>query len=495
MKRSVIALPIRHLVLLFFFSSLFSGSSLADEVSAPSLPLSKLRSCDISVAKALPKKKSSYWRACIAVAKKRYYHEAPTEAIRMEAISELIDFYHRLGNISANPSDRNKEDYWRRLQSEGLARNPVSALPNTVVNLRHSLQGKHLRVVLDLQDRAIYETHENREANLLQIDFVNAKINANLEKKSYTLGRKEMKAELEPQEQKTRLSLLNIPYDRFHISQLNDPHRWVIDFQLSEIQKVENTPHDQPPLTPFPKKTVEDFNSHNQGIRKIMIDPGHGGKDPGAVGLGGYSEKEAVLDIGLRLKELLLKSLKVEVMMTRSNDVFIPLGERTKMANEANVDLFISIHANSSPHRTTRGVEIYLLGKSSDKRALRTAARENNVSEEEASQLDQNLVSIKKDLFQEYKKGESLELAHATRSSFMNRLRPSYPVVDLGVKTAPFYVLINTSMPSILAEVSFISNPAEEQRLKNRSYRQLMAESLLEGITKFIAANSNPSVF
>jgi N-acetylmuramoyl-L-alanine amidase len=488
---------IRGLFLPLFLISLFFQPLLAEEVSDSSLVIANAGSCKSSLLKAPSRKTRSHWLSCIAIKKRVYYKKSSSEAIRKEAVSDLIDLYRQLGRQSGKHSDREKEKYWKKIQSNSITErgNKIEISSNLIANLRSSFQENHLRLVLDVKNLATYETHENKESQSLQVDFSNTAISPDLEKRSFFLNKEGMKAELISGNETTELSILNVPYESFRISQLPDPNRWIIDIQLSKGKTQAPPVTGQDQAVPLPKKTLEDIRPQNQGIHKIIIDPGHGGKDPGAIGLSGYSEKEAVLDIGLRLKELLVKKLKVEVLMTRSKDVFIPLGERTRMANEANADLFISIHANSSPHRNTHGIEIYLLGQSSDKRALRTAARENNVTEEEASNLDKTLLSIKKDLSQEFKKEESLELAHATRSSFLAQLRPSYPVVDLGVKTAPFYVLMNTSMPSILAEVSFISNPAEEQRLKNKSYRQIMAESLLEGIKNFIAANSNTASF
>lgn len=485
-----------RLSLPLFLISVFFQPLLAEEASDSSLLLTKAGSCKSSLLKAPSRKKRTRWLSCIAIEKKLYYEKNSSEAVRKEAVSDLIDLYHQLGHYSGKQSDRKKENYWKKIQSNPLAEkeDKTEISSNSIANLRTSFQENHLRLVLDIKNHATYEAHENKESQSLQVDFSNTTISPDLEKRSYSLNKEGMKTELIPKNESTELSIVNVPYENFKISQLPDPNRWIIDIQLSKGKQSPPLPG-QDQAVPLPKKTLEDIHPQNQGFHKIIIDPGHGGKDPGAIGLSGYSEKEAVLDIGLRLKELLVKKLKVEVLMTRSKDVFIPLGERTRMANEANADLFISIHANSSPHRNTHGIEIYLLGQSSDRRALRTAARENNVTEEEASNLDKTLLSIKKDLSQEFKKEESLELAHATRSSFLAQLRPSYPVVDLGVKTAPFYVLMNTLMPSILAEVSFISNPAEEQRLKSKSYRQIMAESLLEGIKNFIAANSNSASF
>ncbi|MFI5304755.1 MAG: N-acetylmuramoyl-L-alanine amidase [Nitrospiria bacterium] len=497
MKHNVAAFSIFFTLSLLsvFFSILTIGYADAKSATAP--PPFNIKFCKDALEEPSRFKMRSDWLSCIGIEKKLYYQESSPEDIRIEAVSDLISLYHHLVHISGKASDQEKEDYWRKIQTESMVkrdnRGPVRT--NSIINLRNSLNGNVLRVVLDVRTRTFYETHENKEFNSLQFNFLNTNISSGLERKSFPLKRKGIKADLSTHDQNSVLSISDVPYQSFKILQLSNPNRWVIDIRLADSTAHTVSISEQETSVPIPKKTIEDVHPKNQGIHKIIIDPGHGGKDPGATGVSGYSEKEAVLDIGLRLRELLIKQLKVDVIMTRSNDVFIPLEERTKMANEANADLFISIHANSSPHRSTHGVEIYLLGQSSDKRALRTAARENNVTEEEATHMDKNLLSIKNDLFQEYKKEESLELAHITRSSFMSRLRPSYPVVDLGVKTAPFYVLINTSMPSILAEVSFISNPIEEQRLRNKSYRQIMAESLLEGIKQFMAMNSNSSFF
>ena len=153
-------------------------------------------------------------------------------------------------------------------------------------------------------------------------------------------------------------------------------------------------------------------------------------------------------------------------------------------------DLFISIHANSHPKRSTRGVEIYILGQSSDKRSLEVAARENNVSLESASHLDKTVQQILFDLGRDYKTNQSLEVADATRRSFkkvfVKQFR--YKVTDLRVKQAPFYVLLNSTMPGILAEVSYISNKEEERLLKTDRYRRAIAETLFEGLRLYIAS-------
>ncbi len=468
--------------------------------------LLKASACKTALFKSPQKKYRSRWLSCISKYQKvvkGHFSEDSTQT----AVSELIALYHQLGRYSGKKSDKAKEQYWKDFKSQltteprpgtassSAVREPEEAKSvGKILNIRTRNHGNYLRIVLDLTNPVTYETHEIKENDTLQIDFFKTAINPGLESKLLSLNSPEMKVQLlDSLPDKAELSITHSGYQSFKISQLPAPPRWIID-----LKKPADPPlatQENGALPPPFKKRVEGTLPPLFAIRKIIIDPGHGGKDPGAIGLSGFTEKEAVLDIGLRLRELLTKELKMNVIMTRSRDIFIPLEERAKIANEANADLFISIHANSSRHRTAQGVEIYLLGKASDKKALRTAARENNSTEEEATNLDKNLMNIKKDLVQEFKKEESLELAHITRSTFMTILRPSYPVVDLGVKTAPFYVLMNTAMPSILAEVSFISNPAEEMRLKSKSFRQKTADSLFEGIKKYIEANSMLTTF
>lgn len=495
---------------LSFFASEPRG---AVQLPPPELPenaqstplLLKANACKTTLFKSSQKKYRSRWLSCISKYQKVVKGNFSQDATQTAA-SELIALYHHLGRYSGKKSDKTNEQYWKDFKSQLTAQSQpgpssTSAMPEPeeaknagkILNIRTWNHGNYLRIVLDLTNPVTYETHEIKESDTLQIDFLKTAITPDLESKLLSLNNPEMKVQLASLPDKAKLSIIHSGYQSFKISELPSPRRWIIDLK---------TPADPPlaihengvPLPP-PIKRVEEALPPLFTIRKIIIDPGHGGKDPGATGLSGFTEKEAVLDIGLRLKELISKELKINVIMTRSRDIFIPLEERARIANEANADLFISIHANSSPHRTAHGVEIYLLGKASDKKALRTAARENNSTEEEATNLDKNLMNIKKDLVQEFKKEESLELAHITRSSFINILRPSYPVVDLGVKTAPFYVLMNTAMPSILAEVSFISNPAEEMRLKSKSFRQKTAESLFEGIKKYIESNSMRTTF
>jgi N-acetylmuramoyl-L-alanine amidase len=219
--------------------------------------------------------------------------------------------------------------------------------------------------------------------------------------------------------------------------------------------------------------------------RRIVIDAGHGGHDPGAIGPGGYQEKDLVLDVALRLEKLLRAELGADVVMTRATDVFIPLEERTAIANAKGADLFLSIHANSSRSRTARGIETYFLNFAKNAHAEEVAARENSISSATLKDL-QNLV---KAITLNSKIDESRDFAANIQEAMIDSLRPHYPdVQDRGVHQAPFYVLIGASMPSVLAEIAFVSNPQEERVLRTAEHRQNIAHSLAEGVRTYLTA-------
>ena len=218
-------------------------------------------------------------------------------------------------------------------------------------------------------------------------------------------------------------------------------------------------------------------------IGKIVIDPGHGGHDTGTIGPNGLLEKDLVLDVSRRLGKLLEARLGAEVVFTRRNDTFIPLETRTSIANQEQADLFVSVHANSSHDPDARGVETYYLNFTSSPEALEVAARENAASDKDIHEL-QDLV---KKIALKEKIEESREFASDVQQSLHSGLSAKTSGIrDRGVKKAPFVVLIGANMPSILAEISFISNPGDEKRLKSSDYRQRIAESLYRGISRYV---------
>jgi len=226
-------------------------------------------------------------------------------------------------------------------------------------------------------------------------------------------------------------------------------------------------------------------------IGKIVIDPGHGGHDTGTIGPNGLEEKDLVLEVGRKLGKLLESRLGAEVVYTRKDDTFIPLETRTAIANQQRADLFISIHANSSHDPAARGVETYYLNFTSSADALEVAARENAVSEKSIYEL-QDLV---KKIALKEKIEESREFAGDVQEFLHSGLSTKNPGLrNRGVKKAPFIVLIGANMPSILAEISFVSNPGDERRLETSEYRLRIAESLYKGIAKYVNGLSGVKV-
>ncbi|PJB30856.1 MAG: N-acetylmuramoyl-L-alanine amidase [Deltaproteobacteria bacterium CG_4_9_14_3_um_filter_65_9] len=213
---------------------------------------------------------------------------------------------------------------------------------------------------------------------------------------------------------------------------------------------------------------------------RVMIDPGHGGKDSGAIGPTGLKEKDVVLAIGRKIREKLSRSGEFDVRMTRDEDVFIPLEERTAMANKGRVDLFVSIHINASRNRKAGGYTTYVLSRgASNREDLELAARENGVPVRKL----QGVKFIIDDMFTGARKNESLRLAKTVNDAVVRHVSTRYPgTQSLGLKQAPFYVLVGARMTAVLVEASFISNAREEARLRDPSCLDGIADGVVEAI-------------
>jgi N-acetylmuramoyl-L-alanine amidase len=239
-----------------------------------------------------------------------------------------------------------------------------------------------------------------------------------------------------------------------------------------------------PPAIPPSVESPRIAPSHPSTTRKhrvrVMIDPGHGGKDPGAVGPTGLKEKDVVLAIGRKVREKLSRSGEFDVRMTRDGDVFIPLEERTAMANKARADLFVSLHINASTNRRAEGFSTYVLSRgASNREDLELAARENGVPVHKL----QGVKFIIDDMFTGARKNESLRLAKTVNDAVVRHVSTRYPgVQSLGLKQAPFYVLVGARMTAVLVEASFISNVREEARLRDPSCLDGIADGVVEAI-------------
>jgi N-acetylmuramoyl-L-alanine amidase len=250
----------------------------------------------------------------------------------------------------------------------------------------------------------------------------------------------------------------------------------------------------QPSTAPQPTRDGQSTLTRALGLKigRIVIDAGHGGHDTGTIGPTGLMEKDLCLDVALRLGKIIQQRLPgADVVFTRSDDTFIPLEERTNIANQAKADLFISVHANSSRNHAARGIETYYLNLKGSAEAMEVAARENATAEEGVHEL-QDLV---KKIARTEKIDESKELAEDIQDSLSKRVEKSSKAArNRGVRKAPFVVLIGADMPSILTEISFLSNPADEQLLKKPEQRQKVAEGLYQGVTSYLQSMNSVTV-
>jgi N-acetylmuramoyl-L-alanine amidase len=216
----------------------------------------------------------------------------------------------------------------------------------------------------------------------------------------------------------------------------------------------------------------------------ICIDPGHGGHDPGAIGPTGLTEKTVVLQVAKELRQLIERDMpQYRVVLTRERDIFVPLADRARMANEQQAHVFTSIHANSSPNREASGVETWYLSFAASARAKKIAARENMMSEKQLSMLE----LILRDMHETDRINQSAVLAQTTHNALAEHLAGQYSgVIPRGVEGAPFAVLHRTAMPSVLVETAFISNPQEEARLRTPQYQRALAQGILRGLRQFL---------
>lgn len=266
---------------------------------------------------------------------------------------------------------------------------------------------------------------------------------------------------------------------------LYSPYRLIVDVQAKagQVREVQREPAPRPEPAVRQARPVAAEPKY-----RVMIDPGHGGRDPGAVGVGGLKEKTVVLDVSRKLGRKLEARLPVEVLFTRTSDVFVPLPERTARANAANVNLFLSIHANASENAHAQGVETYYLNNTNDRATIRLARMENGLGPMQAVQHeDPTLSLLLSDLVQNQKVDGSIALANAIQTSLVPQVsRRHRQVRNLGVKKGPFYVLVGAHMPCVLVEVSFLTHRVQGRLLRSTDYREAIAEGIFEGVAQFI---------
>lgn len=259
--------------------------------------------------------------------------------------------------------------------------------------------------------------------------------------------------------------------DNYKTFMLRDPYRVIIDVRGNAERKA--LPQATRKKAPEPTFT-------------IMLDPGHGGKDPGAIGMGRVAEKDVVLALSKRVGRKLAARLPVKVLYTRSTDVFIPLEERIAKANAAQADVFVSVHANASANPALQGVETYYLNNTNDRATIRLASLENGLRPGGNGRSD-SLSFLLSDLIQNGKEEDSIALANHLQESIVTRVRQQYPSVrSLGVKKGPFYVLVGAHMPCVLVETAFLTHAVEGKHIARPEYQEALAEGLFLGIARFL---------
>ena len=377
----------------------------------------------------------------------------------------------------------------RQVRGTHAKASSASLVPAVIQNLRSTASPGLHRLVLDLDRRTRVKKHFIPKPNGVIAEIPNATLSKSAQTKLASGSIAKPFVITQVSSHSVAVSLPNGSFQRYHVLSLTNPPRLVVDVvpstQPSVTQPTEAADPSlpvTPPSQPVPPPT--------KSFRTIVIDPGHGGRDPGARGLRGTEEKDITLKVGLKLRDLLSRQPGVRVMMTRDRDIFVELEDRAKYANNLEADLFVSIHVNSHPQRTVKGIEIYHFGEAKDQRALEVAARENGTPLSSTGVGWEYLVA---DLLTTKKIEESLELAWTTKEAMVAHMNGHYATVDHGVKTAPFYVLRFTSMPSILAEIAYVSNPSEEGLLRTDTFVSRVAESLNDGVKAFLSAAKQPA--
>ena len=342
-------------------------------------------------------------------------------------------------------------------------------------SLRHHMHPSFTRIVIDIGNLREYVFSELLSPDRIYIDIYQVKLNPILHGKTYLVENDYLKRIRIAQKTPSTVRVvadLDFKKAFYRVWHLPDPFRIIIDIYPSKL-----------PQPPRPVKSGSSMiRQLGLGIRRVVIDPGHGGIDPGCVGKKGDQEKNIVLDVTRRLKKILESKENLEVIMTRESDIFLDPESRTVIANQKQADLFISIHANASRNRKLSGVESFYLNFSQDPSVIETAARENATSTKKISEMKEIIERI----VQNTKISESKELAEVIQNNLVKSLSQKYSnVKSLGVKGGPFWVLIGGEMPSVLLEISFLSNPTEELRLKSSQYRQRIVQGIYEGIMEY----------
>lgn len=430
----------------------------------------------------------------------------PSSSLIEEAMLEFIRINRSELNNAADA--REMEARLRKISPEtaaqALKESPATATqPASLKDVRHYTGADYTRIVLDFDREVSFKRNRLSDPDRLYFDFDNTVAFKALLDQNFQVDDGFLKQiRVGQNSYRTARVVLDLKsIENFEVFSLYHPYRIVIDVQGTRAPAVAAAPAPETPANIKPEITetveaqsapAEMAQANTSGkyslarqlglkVRRIVVDAGHGGHDPGAMH-NGLREKDITLDVAQRLHGILENEYGYEVLMTRGDDRFVALEERTAFANSHNADLFVSVHVNSSRNRKARGVETYYLNFATTPEAMEVAARENAIAEKNMGELQKLTTAIALNT----KIEESRDFAGLIQAGLIGRLQKDYSTSSLGVKQAPFYVLIGAQMPSILAEISFISNQRESELLDSPAYRQSVAEGLAQGVKKYI---------
>jgi N-acetylmuramoyl-L-alanine amidase len=373
------------------------------------------------------------------------------------------------------------------LSKKDVAKDIKSSAPSKsglvpVKDIRHWSTPNYTRVVIDLEAPVKYEHHllkpdpDLKKPRRLYLDLKNARVTAKIDRPKVIKDGLLRRARAGQYTRNTVRVVLDMEsiggYDVFR---LHDPFRIVVDVKRIGRKGVEKLGVSDGPVSIAKQLGLN--------VKRVVIDPGHGGKDPGCRTRGGAEEKDIVLSMAKILARKIEKEMGCEVFLTRTKDIFLSLERRTAIANTKNADLFISLHINAHKSKDISGLETYFLNVATDERAMTVAARENATSEKNISDLQ----SILNSLLLNTKIHESSRLAREVQEGMVSQVNGKYKQAkSLGVKQAPFYVLIGAQMPAILVETGFLTNLVERKRLLSAKYQECVAAGICSGIRSYV---------
>jgi len=361
-----------------------------------------------------------------------------------------------------------------------------------VYNIRTYSGPNHTRIVLDVGIPREYVWNESRLPSEINVDVVQARLNPIVPDEIQPGGAGYVKR-LRAAAKSPTIVRLTIEVDwsrikRYEVFNLFDPYRIVIDIfpkDAAAPAPVKPAPAAEKPPTPA-QPAAGGYSLARQlglGVRTIILDPGHGGTDPGCLDPKGLKEKDFTLDIALKLKAILEAETDLAVVLTRQTDIYVPLETRTVVANQRKADLFVSIHVNAFRQKTRSGIETFFLNFSPDPAVNELAARENATTTKTIGEMEK----IIRKIAQNSRIIESRELARKIQAGLVASLSKSYTgVKDLGAKGGPFWTLLGSEMPSVLVEVAHLTNPEEAKRLQSPAFRHNIARGIFDGIKAYI---------